>query len=61
MAMTKSVEYKSNLLQMIPANGHTIYQQSKRPVFLKLGYFFFYAQLFAELFCFVFAFGCAGS
>ena len=51
MAMTKSVEHKSNLLQMIPINGHRISQQSKWPVFLKLGYFFFNAQLFAGLFC----------
>ena len=59
MAMTKSVEHKSNLLQMIPANGHRIYQQSKWPVFLKLGYFF-NARLSAELLCFVFVFVCAG-
>ena len=39
MAMTKSVEHKSNLLQMIPINGHRISQQWKLPVFLKLGYF----------------------
>ena len=59
MEMTKSVERKSNLLQMIPINGHRISQQWKLPVFLKLGYFF-NARLFAELFCFVFVFGCAG-
>ena len=39
MEMTKSVERKSNLLQMIPINGHRISQQWKLPVFLKLGYF----------------------
>ena len=53
MEMTKSVERKSNLLQMIPINGHRISQHSKWPVFLKLGYFL-NAQLFAELFCFLF-------
>ena len=41
MARTKSVEHKSNLLQMIPVNRHRISQQSKWPVFLKLGFFFF--------------------
>ena len=51
MARTKSVEHKSNLLQMIPVNRHRISQQSKWPVFLKLACFFFNAQLFAELFC----------
>ena len=40
MARTKSVEHKSNPLQMIPVNGYRISQQSKWPVFLKLGYFF---------------------
>ena len=48
--MTKSFEHKSNLLQMIPVNGHRISQQSKWPVSLKLA-FFFNAQLFAGLFC----------